>query len=532
LTQALGSALAGLLARRCDVVLVIGPPLVGPNLGALVAARHRAKLVNVIFDIYPDIAIDTGKVTNPLVIAAARMAERLQYWTSDLTVVLSEGFKKTLVARGVPEEKISVLPVWLDPDEILPMSRDNFWRREQGIPLDKFVVLYAGTIGVVSGASIVADAARLLHDREDILFLFVGEGEEKPKVEARARALGLHNVRFLPFQPRERLPEVQATADVGLVTLSSGRGRTSVPSKVLGYMAAGRPVIASVDLNSDTANDIAEAQAGLVVAPEDPKALAAVIRKAREDVDWRAAAGIRAREHLVKAYSRNQVLDRYRRLLGDVGGASCAESGCPVHTLSNECLRPMNARDVSAVVDIHLAAFPSFFLTALGPRFLRLYYQSILDFRQIGLVAEVAGRPIGFVTGIDNASGFYRNLLLQRGVRFAMEAGIASIRIPSAIPRLLRALTKRSPTELDQTPSVTLTSIAVLPEWRPSGAGRLLEEAFVSEARARGIKRVRLETDAEDNDRVLAFYRKCGYELRRSYSTPDCRRMHEFVKDI
>jgi colanic acid biosynthesis glycosyl transferase WcaI len=314
-SQAAGAAAAGLLARRADLVLVYGPPLVGPNLGALVAARHGAKLANVVYDLYPDIAIETGKVKSPLLIGAARAAERMAYRRSDLTIVLSEGFKRQLMDKGVPAERIAVIPVWLDPDEIRPLGRDNAWRREQGIGLDKFVVLYAGTIGVVSGAAMVAEAAALLCDRPEILFLFVGEGEEKAKVEARARELGLVNMMFLPFQPRERLAEVQATADVGLVTLAPGRGRTSVPSKVLGYLAAGRPVIASVDGGSDTAEEIDGAGCGLVVPPADAKALADAVVHAASDPQGVERMGPAARRSFEAGYCREPVLERYRLAL-------------------------------------------------------------------------------------------------------------------------------------------------------------------------------------------------------------------------
>jgi colanic acid biosynthesis glycosyl transferase WcaI len=324
-TQALAEA-AGALAqrRRADVVLVYGPPLLGAALGAIAAKRHRAKLVNVIYDIYPDVAIETGKVNNSLVIKAARWAEKLQYRVSDMTIVLSEGFKKTLIEKGVPSEKIAVIPVWLDPEEIRPMSRDNAWRHEQGIPLDKFVVLYAGTIGVVSGATVVAEAAALLSDRNDILFLFVGEGEEKPKVQARAKELGLTNMKFLPFQPRERLAEVQATADVGLVTLAPGRGRTSVPSKVLGYMAAGRPVIASVDEDSDTAREISDTEIGAVVPPGCAEPLAEAISMYKRSTGKRLGHGESARSRLKVHFARQSVLERYERVLARVasnGGA-------------------------------------------------------------------------------------------------------------------------------------------------------------------------------------------------------------------
>jgi putative colanic acid biosynthesis glycosyltransferase WcaI len=308
-TQAMGAAIAAASCSRVDAVMVYGPPLVGPNLGAMVARAHGAKLVNVVYDIYPDIAIETGKVTNPAFISAARVAERLQYQASDRIVVLSDGFKKTLVAKGVAADKIAVVPVWLDPDEVRPMNRDNPWRREHGIPTDSFVVLYAGTIGVVSGAAMVADAADLLRDREEILFLFVGEGEAKLAVEARVRELALTNIRFLPFQPRERLSEVQATADVGLVTLAPGRGRTSVPSKVLGYMAAGRPVLASVDAGSDTALSITANGSGRVVSPANARALADVVGKAAGDEAWLATAGASARASFERDFGRQQALE-------------------------------------------------------------------------------------------------------------------------------------------------------------------------------------------------------------------------------
>lgn len=313
-SQAVGTTLGALTLPAADIILVYGPPLVGPCLGALLKARHHAKLVNVVYDIYPDVAIETGKVTHPVVVAAARVAERAQYRASDMTIVLSEGFKALLAGRGVPPDKIAVVPVWLDPAEVKPMDRDNAWRREHGIPLEKFVVLYAGTIGIVSGARMVADAAAILRGRNDILFLFVGEGEEKAALQARAKQLGLSNMRFLPIQPRARLSELQATADVGLVTLAPGRGRTSVPSKVLGYMAAGRPIIACVDQNSDTATELVSQGAGVVVPPGDPTALVRAVLTLAADPEARAKLGAAARAGMAK-HAPSTVLEAYANVL-------------------------------------------------------------------------------------------------------------------------------------------------------------------------------------------------------------------------
>ncbi len=315
LSQAAASAFAAAMARRAEVIVVYGPPLVGPFLGALLKLRHRAKLANVIYDIYPDVAIETGRVKNRPILAAARVVERIQYQASDLTIVLSEGFKRTLVGKGVCADKISVIPVWLDPNEIQPMPHTNAWRNEQGIDEDKFVVLYAGTIGIVSGAEVIAEAAAILRSREDILFAVVGQGDALPGLRKQVEALGLNNVRLIPFQPRARLSEVQATASVGLVTLAAGRGRTSVPSKILGYMAAGRPVVASVDADSDTATAVLGAEAGVVTAPGDARALAAALRELADDPARCRKLGTAAREAFVDNHSRDALLKTYTQAL-------------------------------------------------------------------------------------------------------------------------------------------------------------------------------------------------------------------------
>jgi len=307
-------------ALKPDVVISFeGYPLIGPLTSALIAWRYGAKLVSVIYDIHPDIAIELGKVRNPLLIKALRKVEKLTYRWSDRVAVLSESFRQNLInKKGVSPEKIAVVPVWLDEADIVPQSRDNAWRREMGISLEKFVVLYAGTIGLVSGAEVILAAARSLKSMPDILFLLVGGGYAKDQVEVEARQLGLTNIRMLPFQPRERLSELQATADVSLVTLAPERGRTSVPSKVLGYMAAGRPIVASVDMDCDTADMIREAGCGLVVPPGRGEAIAQAVRHYYEHPPQRAADGLSGRQYFLENYEKKRVIGKYLNLLEDL----------------------------------------------------------------------------------------------------------------------------------------------------------------------------------------------------------------------
>jgi colanic acid biosynthesis glycosyl transferase WcaI len=314
-SHGIAAAVGGLLAKKPDVIINYGPPLLGSILSAALATRFGSRLISVVYDLYPDIAIETGHLTNAVLIAGARQAEKLSYRVADKILVLSDGFKRTLVERGVSPEKVAVLPVWLDPNEIEPRPRDNAWRREQGIGLDKFVVLYAGTIGVVSGAAIILDVAERLKDESDVVFLFVGEGRVKDDLQRRATERGLMNMRFLPLQPRAKVAEVQATADVSLVTLAPGRGRTSVPSKVVGYMAAGRPILGCVDSDCDTAEVIDAAACGTVVPPGDVDAIVAGIREFEASPSQRQEMGRRGRSYFEHAFARDACLGQYTQLV-------------------------------------------------------------------------------------------------------------------------------------------------------------------------------------------------------------------------
>lgn len=193
-------------------------------------------------------------------------------------------------------------------------------------------------------------------------------------------------------------------------------------------------------------------------------------------------------------------------------------------------IRKLSKRDLAQVVSIHMRSFEGFFLTFLGPRFLRLYYRSIIDFGQIGIVAATPqGRIDGFVTGIDNGYGFFRKLIKRKALLFALAALPALIEKPSIGVRLVRALFRRSASIPH---SVTLTSIGVLPEQQGSGIGHQLFESFVDEAQQRGFEKTLLETDALDNDKVNNFYLRQGLRLSKSYVTPEGRKMNEYILDL
>lgn len=192
-------------------------------------------------------------------------------------------------------------------------------------------------------------------------------------------------------------------------------------------------------------------------------------------------------------------------------------------------ITPMTEAHVREVIGVHLRSFAGFFLSFLGPQFLRLYYESIVEHPDAaGYVYVMDGRVLGFVCGVVSPSRFYCYLLQTRWWRFTLAALDAALRRPSIVPRLFRAWSYPSQTSV-QVDTATLTSIAVDPDVQGEGVGADLAAAFLAEMRTRGVKRVDLTTDRYGNDEVNAFYQRQGFHCERTFVTPEGREMNEFV---
>lgn len=318
---ALGGALASMAAQRPDVVVNFAAPLVGPLLAGAVATLRRAALVTVVYDLYPDILLDAGALRRRGILhRILSRVERYNAGRADRFVVISDGFKRRMVERGSSPDKLAVIPAWLDPKAIVPRPRSEDFRKKLGLPAGR-LVLHAGTLGEIADVDTVFRAMDLLAasgEHDDVTFVAVGAGRGWERWASRAN----HDpsVVALPFQPREDLSLVQALSDVSLVSLAPGRGRTSVPSKVVGYLAAGRPVVAAVDEDSDTAAAIRGACAGEVVPPSDPAALASALMTWLDDAPRREAAGRRARLAFESDFARAPCLSAFERVITEAGG--------------------------------------------------------------------------------------------------------------------------------------------------------------------------------------------------------------------
>ncbi len=316
------TALAGLrtiLARGpFDVVIAMSPPLT-LGLPAWVAARlRRIPFVFNVQDVFPDVAVEVGALRSRRVIVVLAALERHVYRTSDAVTVLSEDLRRNLVekirsrpGRGGSTDKIRVIPNFVDTDAIGVQDRRNAYRDEYGLG-DRTVVMYAGNVGFSQSLDLLVDAARRMADRTDVVFVVNGGGSAMDQLAASARELP--NLVLVPLQPRERLPEVLAAADIHTVLLKAGLAKASVPSKTYSVLAAGRPVVASLDDGTEVTRMLDESGGGVSAAPDDREGFLAALTALIDDPDRRREMGRSGRQWVTGSASPAAVAAAYEAL--------------------------------------------------------------------------------------------------------------------------------------------------------------------------------------------------------------------------
>lgn len=305
-----------LLVRTDLVIAMTDPPFAG-IVGAFVAWLKRKPFVYNIRDLYPEMALAGGIVRPSL---GVKIWERLHRWAlgrASRVIVLGEDTRERIIAKGIDPARVVVVrdgalatpPVAVQDHPVIHEIRSGF----------PFVVLHAGNLGFYGAWETVIKAARML-DHEAVGFVFVGEGALRAQVEASAKGAG--NIRFLPFRPADEVPYVLAAGDLHLVTIKRGLEGIVVPSKLFSTLAAGRPILALAPEGSDTARVVRRLGCGVVVDPDDPTAVAAVVQELAHDRERLA----RMRERALQAagdFARNKELQLFRRVVEDAARAAC-----------------------------------------------------------------------------------------------------------------------------------------------------------------------------------------------------------------
>ena len=318
---ALVAAAAVATRDRPDAVLAMSPPITLGLAGWAAACRWRAPLVFNLQDIFPDAAIDTGAIRGRRLVAAARRLERFVYDRAAAVTVLSQDMAANVEAKldAGRSGAVRVIPNFADTSRIRARSRDTAYRAEHGLG-DRTVVMYAGNVGFSQPLDLVVEAARAHRHRDDVVFVVNGEGSARPALEASAA--GLPNLVFVGYQPAERLDEVLASADVHVVVLREGLARSSVPSKIYSILAAGRPVVASVDPGTELPRIIDAAGCGAAVAPGDGAAFNAAIAALLDDAAGREAMGRRGRAYVEGCTTPQAVAGAYEELFAALAGSA------------------------------------------------------------------------------------------------------------------------------------------------------------------------------------------------------------------
>ena len=309
------SAAAGMTTVcRPDVIIAPSPPLTIGVFAWILGKFHGAPFIYNVQEIYPDIAVRLGVLRNKRLIGFLEHLERFVYRKGEKIAVIAPRMRQRLLEKGVPSDKVEVVPNFVDIGDLSPLPKDNDFSRRQGIQ-GKFVVSYAGNMGPAQGLESFIDSAALLRDETGIHFMMMGDGILRESLKKRVDKLGLNNFTFLPYQPYSTMPQIYGASDICLVPQTAQTGCDAVPSKVYRIMACARPVLATTDPESDLAHLIKDAGCGETVPPERASGLADVIYKAyRDQARWKEM-GQAGRAHVVEHYSRPAVTHRYHNLI-------------------------------------------------------------------------------------------------------------------------------------------------------------------------------------------------------------------------
>jgi len=300
---------------RPDVVFATIPPLPISVPVSLFSASRRSPVVLNLQDIVSEAAVRVGLLKRESILfKMAESLETLAYSTSEQISVIAEGFREKLLSQGISDRKITCIPNWVDVNFIRPLPQEpNDFRTKHELN-GKFVILYAGNIALTQGLNTVIEAAAQLQHLEAIQFVIVGEQKALGALQTECDRLNVTNVKLLPFQPREMLPQMYAAANIGLVVQKQRVTTFNLPSKIPLILSSGRAIVASVPDDGTAAKAVRDSQGGVVVEPENSQALADRIAQLYDNPAEVEQLGKQGRDYAMANFSLEQALKRYETL--------------------------------------------------------------------------------------------------------------------------------------------------------------------------------------------------------------------------
>ena len=303
----------GLRAKDIDLIYLASTPPIQGVLGGLLKKIKKVPFVYNLQDIFPDSLAGTGLAKKGgLLWKIGRVIENFTYRNADKIIVISEDFKRNIMAKGVPEEKIVVVYNWVDEEAVKHVPREeNKLFDAYGLDRSKFYITYSGNIGLTQNMDMLLEVAKELETEEpDIQFVLIGEGAYKKRVQEIIAEKNIGNVALLPFQPYEDISHVFSLGDAGLVISKPGVGENSVPSKTWSILSASRPVLANFDEN-ELKSIVAENECGIFTKAGDKEAFKQAILDLYHDREHCEQLGRNGREFILKNLTRAVGTQKY-----------------------------------------------------------------------------------------------------------------------------------------------------------------------------------------------------------------------------
>lgn len=308
------------LWTKYDVAFIDStPPIQGLKMPLIKWFKRKPTVYNA-QDIFPDSLVGTGLTQKgSLIWKIGRIVEKITYKYSDKIIVISEDFKKNLMEKGVPEEKIVVVYNWVDQNAVVNVDRaENKLFDKYGLDREKFYVTYNGNIGLTQNMDMLLSVAEELQQtHQDINFVLVGNGAYLDDVKRIVVERKLSNVHLLPFQPYEDISYVFSLGDVSLVISKPGVGSNSVPSKTWSIMSASRPVLANFDEN-ELKDIVAKNKCGIFTKAGDKEAFKEAILKLYSDKELCKEYGKNGRQFVMDNLTKEVGAGKYVEVIKSV----------------------------------------------------------------------------------------------------------------------------------------------------------------------------------------------------------------------
>jgi putative colanic acid biosynthesis glycosyltransferase WcaI len=304
------------IEKKAILVFNTNPALL-PLLGFIGKKLRNRQYVILVHDLWPELPVHTGMIRKGgLLYKIIDFINIQSFKNANGIIAISDKMKERILYK-VPEKEHSIYIIhnWADANRIFPIEKENI-RLFDGLGLrNKKIIVYSGNLGLYQPLEVMIGAANELKDREDILFLFVGNGGKKVKIQNLAESLELDNIKFLPFQPLDRLSEFLSLADVSLMGIYPENEGVIMPSKLYSLLAIGKPIICVADPESEVAKILEQAKAGIQSSVIDPKELASKILGIIDNQEKAIAMGKNGRKYFLEHFERKIITRQWNSIL-------------------------------------------------------------------------------------------------------------------------------------------------------------------------------------------------------------------------